>query len=144
MAINTHIVIEKTGLQILAEHPEQFFLTGSRLFTPETAVLNGSDWDFYAPYSEDLMRDLISKGFTVTAHEESGYLDQSCVVIMEKDDVDVQLRIHVDAYTKVCRYLCKHKVIASILFSKIRESNNTIRTKVWNELLDAVTKGELE
>ena len=64
----------------------EFYLTGSRFWGNNTVK---SDWDFFTEYSETTLKYLTDKGFKQIT--ETIYEDIETVLVMKKDNIDIQL-----------------------------------------------------
>jgi len=139
-----YVPVERTALQILEELPQEFRLTGSRLLAPAQAEINNSDLDFFTLHSPNVVTDLLNAGFFELLREEFGYLDDDCVKVFRKGNVDVQLRKNPYEYQKVCRYLAKHTILTRVVMRHIKEGPVSARKVIWNQLLIAAKAGILE
>ena len=75
--------------------PSIVYLTGSRYFG---TALESSDWDYFAEYDEDFKDYLWEHGWVPKDSPSYGG-DGLCVVVLTKDNVDIQLVN--DAYKKL-------------------------------------------
>jgi hypothetical protein len=88
---------QPTVIDVLANMPYQFHLTGSKFFTGR-----GKDTDFFVEFSEELQANLSEIGFKHL--NNSNYSDSNCLAVMRINDpvvgsVDIQLIK--DVYMKV-------------------------------------------
>lgn len=63
-------------------------------------VTGDTDYDFYATYSEDVLKLLLERGWANTA-TSSEYYDSEAVEILQKDNFQIVLRNDAEFYKKV-------------------------------------------
>lgn len=89
LTVDSNFVSVQTVMCGMNESPYKFQITGSRLFGGATA---NSDWDFFAEYSDEIMRYLLQSGFVdITKH--STYKDISLVRIFYKKCSDGEIHV---------------------------------------------------
>lgn len=133
MFYDQHLNTPKSAMKILEESPYVFVLTGSRRFLPEQ-VTQHTDYDFFATYSVNLHQDLLKAGFVNTFRYSANYLDRECILVLEKENVDVQLRKNATYFESVCKYLDKNPALTTMMRRFPKEQ----RAEIWNILFDHI------
>jgi hypothetical protein len=117
------------------DNDSRFTLTGSRYWaalSDKIAIAPDTDWDYVTEYSEELVQELLSKGFTSKNPEWSNersakvkwYIDATTVVVLYLGNIQVILKRKVHMYLELqslisvdfyIRYLWKRHMPVSII-----------------------------
>ena len=111
-------------------HP--FYLTGSRFFG---TAKPGSDWDFFAPYTQGICNALRTLGFVELTHSSSSYNDQDTRAVFRyvspEISIDVQLVNDADRKQRIQEIIKHHPGFRDLMTKLPKEK----RTTFWNLLL---------
>lgn len=106
----------------------EFHLVGSRRF----GFYNGeSDWDFFCPNTKEHIEFLHKNGFS-PKQDDITYTDKQCVAVYEfGTEIDVQVRLDVNLYETVCKWLELHPLYNYKLHMMPKDMQHT----VWDIML---------
>lgn len=123
-----------SALSIAISIPKEFgelVLVGSRRFGSD--ITQSTDYDFYIDYSPKICNWLEDKGFKPTIRAD--YLDTSCVLVYEKDNVDIQLRNNISYYEAACSVMDQ---LGYCFYDNFKKLPKNVKTNFWNVLMSQV------
>lgn len=126
----TEFIIPLRVSSILGPSLSSVYPCGSRYYNQNRP---DSDWDFVGQYSPELENELKDNGFSVILDTE--YLSKNrpynnSLIILQKEDVQVNLVKKLHTYLKIRDLLHKNPIFRSYHYS----SNSKERQKFWDGL----------